>query len=154
MKKLYLAYGSNLNLDEMKERCLGATPIGNTILKDYRLAYKGKKDNFAYLTIEPAKGCYVPLGIFEISITNEAMLNSYEGYPFTYYKTYFPVNVKGEEQMAMIYIMESHFDYHLPSLEYVDACMQGYEHFDFDKKILEEAFKYSLQNKGKVLKKC
>ena len=32
MKKVYLAYGSNLNLEQMGERCPDAAVIGTTVL--------------------------------------------------------------------------------------------------------------------------
>ena len=43
--KYYLAYGSNLNLNEMKVRCPSAKMIGSTILKDYELIFRN-----SYLT--------------------------------------------------------------------------------------------------------
>ena len=65
-KKYYLAYGSNLNLQQMKYRCPTAKPIGKINLEDYRLMYKGSEDNYEYLTIEKSKGSELPLGLFEV----------------------------------------------------------------------------------------
>ena len=48
----YLAYGSNLNLNQMNFRCHYSKPIDKIILKDYRLVYKGSADNYSYLTRE------------------------------------------------------------------------------------------------------
>ena len=42
-KKYYLAYGSNLNIRQMRYRCPGAKPIGITAIPDYELLYKGSK---------------------------------------------------------------------------------------------------------------
>ena len=43
-KKLYyLAYGSNLNVRQMRYRCPGAKPIGISVIPDYELLYKGSK---------------------------------------------------------------------------------------------------------------
>ena len=67
MKEYYLAYGSNLNLEEMKFRCPTAKAIGTVMLDNYKLVYKGKTDDFSYLTIEECEGTYVPLGLYEIS---------------------------------------------------------------------------------------
>lgn len=44
MKRYYLAYGSNLNIRQMRYRCPGAKPIGITAIPDYQLLYKGKQD--------------------------------------------------------------------------------------------------------------
>jgi len=152
MKKYYLAYGSNLNVEQMKKRCRDSNIVGTTILNDYRLVYKGLEDNYAYLTIEKSKGDFVPLGIYEVSFIDEIFLNYYEGYPNFYYKEYFPVDVNGNKEKAYIYIMNQNYEYHLPSQDYINTCMCGYEDFGFDKKILEDAFNYSLKNKGKILK--
>ena len=43
MKRYYLAYGSNLNVRQMKYRCPTAKIVGTAIIKDYELLYKGSK---------------------------------------------------------------------------------------------------------------
>ena len=52
MKRYYLAYGSNLNLQQMALRCPMAKPVGTAVIRDYELLFKGSKTG-AYLTIEP-----------------------------------------------------------------------------------------------------
>ena len=39
--KYYIAYGSNLNLEQMARRCPTAKMIGSTTLKNYRLMFRG-----------------------------------------------------------------------------------------------------------------
>ncbi len=41
MKKLYIAYGSNMNMQQMAMRCPKATPLGKYILEDYKLEFRG-----------------------------------------------------------------------------------------------------------------
>ena len=48
-KRYYLAYGSNLNMEQMHYRCPGAVPLGTAELEGYRLLFKGSKTG-AYLT--------------------------------------------------------------------------------------------------------
>ena len=43
MKRYYLAYGSNLNVFQMKMRCPGARALGTAEVADYRLLLKGGK---------------------------------------------------------------------------------------------------------------
>ncbi|HIS18262.1 MAG TPA: gamma-glutamylcyclotransferase, partial [Candidatus Coprovivens excrementavium] len=38
---IYFAYGSNLNIEEMNKRCPSSNILGSTILKDYKLVFKG-----------------------------------------------------------------------------------------------------------------
>ena len=84
-KKYYLAYGSNLNIAQMKHRCPDAKPVGTAVIRDYELLFKGSKTG-AYLTIEPQKGAYVPVGVWEVTADDESKLDLYEGYPTFYYK--------------------------------------------------------------------
>ena len=43
MKRYYLAYGSNLNVRQMKYRCPTAKIAGTAVIRDYELLYKGSK---------------------------------------------------------------------------------------------------------------
>ena len=146
MKKYYLAYGSNLNLKQMEYRCPTAQSIGIINLTGYRLIYRGNADDFAYLTIEPDKDSFVPLGLFELSSFDIYSLDSYEGYPTIYSKMYIPVQINGKNKKALIYVMNDGFDYHLPSIQYVKTCMDGYKDFGFDTDILRKALRDTYQN--------
>ena len=53
--KYYIAYGSNLNVQQMRWRCPGREDHWHGKLKDYRLLFKGSKTG-SYLTIEPEAG--------------------------------------------------------------------------------------------------
>lgn len=154
-KKYYLAYGSNLNLNQMGYRCYNGKTIGSIGLNNYRLVYKGSKDNFAYLTIEPYKGSVVPLGIFEVSYLDINCLDKYEGYPTFYSKCYIPIKIGNKRKKALIYIMNEQFDYHLPSIKYIKTCIEGYNDFGFDTTILDAALKDTIDNisKEKIYKK-
>ncbi len=85
MKKLYLAYGSNLNVEQMKFRCPGAKVIGTAAIRNYELLFKGSRSG-SYLTIEHKRGGKVPVAVWEVTPENERALDRYEGYPTFYYK--------------------------------------------------------------------
>ena len=80
-RKFYLAYGSNLNVEQMKYRCPGAVMIGKTYLEDYRITFRGNSRS-GVANIEPRKGSRVPVGIWSITQTDEKALDRYEGFPF------------------------------------------------------------------------
>ena len=40
-KRYYIAYGSNLNIRQMRMRCPHARVIGTSVIKDYELLFKG-----------------------------------------------------------------------------------------------------------------
>ena len=94
MKRYYVAYGSNLNVQQMRWRCPGARIIGTSELKDYRLLFKGSKTG-SYLTIEPEAGCTVPVAVWEVTDQDELALDRYEGFPSFYYKKELVLDVKG-----------------------------------------------------------
>lgn len=64
-KRYYLAYGSNLNLEQMRRRCPTAVKVGTAFIENYRLMFKGSGSG-NYLTIEKENGHYVPVGVFII----------------------------------------------------------------------------------------
>ena len=43
--RYYFAYGSNMNLEQMKYRCPAAEVVENVRLEDYRLAFRGSVTN-------------------------------------------------------------------------------------------------------------
>ena len=85
MKKYYIAYGSNLNVRQMKFRCPTARVVGTSVIRNYELLYKGSKTG-SYLTIEKKKGSVVPVAVWEVTADDEKRLDAYEGFPNFYYK--------------------------------------------------------------------
>ena len=109
-KRYYIAYGSNLNIDQMSYRCPRAKVVGTSEIPDFQLLFKGSKSG-AYLTIEPKKGEKVPVAVWEVTADDELSLDRYEGYPNFYYKTEVEIPVIGisdrkvRKLKAFIYIM-------------------------------------------------
>ena len=54
-KRLYTAYGSNLNLSQMAMRCPTAKLVGIGTIQDYELQFKGRPQG-AFATIAPKEG--------------------------------------------------------------------------------------------------
>ena len=150
MEKIYyLAYGSNLNLSQMKRRCKGSKVVGTAVLDDYRLMFKGSKTG-SYLTIEKEKGCKVPLGVFEITEEDLSKLDIYEGHPTFYYRKLIEVKVKKkdgkvENLRGLIYIMHEDRKLGVPNDIYMNICIEGYKDFSFNTDYLFNAYKYSLK---------
>ena len=150
MTKFYLAYGSNLNIRQMRFRCPDAQPIGTAEIPDYQLLFKGSKTG-AYLTIEPASGDTVPVAVWAVSERDEERLDTYEGYPSFYYKTQMTLPVKSLETdktkllTAFIYIMHEERSFGIPRHDYVQTCVEGYRHFGFDLEHLRQAIAISAK---------
>ena len=52
---MYIAYGSNLNKEQMARRCPTARYVGTGMVEGYELKFKGRPEG-AYATIDPKKG--------------------------------------------------------------------------------------------------
>lgn len=134
----------------MKYRCPGAEKVGTAVLKDYRLLFKGSMTG-SYLTVEKAPGHIVPVGVWHITVDDEAALDRYEGFPSFYYKKNFLLECSdGKRHRCMAYIMHEDRVCGVPSKYYVNTCAQGYMDFGFDLKFLREAFNYSRFRRGFV----
>lgn len=149
-RKYYLAYGSNLNVQQMKARCPESRVLGKTRITNYRLLFKGSRSG-SYLTIEPKTGFTVPAVVWEVTDADEARLDIYEGCPAFYYKADMQVTYKGIRSgklrtvSAFVYIMHEDRFYGIPTYRYVENCRQGYADFGFDDEFLAEAYEHSKE---------
>ena len=143
--RYYIAYGSNLSIEQMKVRTPDAAIAGTGMLKDWRLLFR------QFATIKKCKGFSVPVLIWKISEQDERNLDHYEGYPRFYVKKNMKIAVTSldgqdlGEITAMVYIMtkkatEARGVNPLPSEYYYSVLDAGYRTFGFDDKILSEAF--------------
>ena len=148
MSKIYIAYGSNMDLAQMAHRCPEAQLLGTGLLEGWRLMFKGSLTG-AYATIEREKGLTVPILLWRISASDEERLDRYEGFPSFYYKRTIQA-VKTDEHgvrtgitRGMAYIMHEERKLGTPSMHYLEVLAKAYEKFGFDEKILGDAYDYS-----------
>ena len=139
---IYAAYGSNMNLEQMKYRCPYARVLGNAELHGYRLLFRGE-DGGAVATVEPEKDSRVPIVLWDITPRDEESLDRYEGWPSFYRKEEIKVKVGRKNVTAMIYIMNDGRPLGRPSRYYYSTISEGYESAGLDKKFLEKALKDS-----------
>ena len=137
-KRLYVAYGSNLNIRQMKYRCPGAKLYGTGVIDNYELQFKGQPHS-AFATIAPQEGASVPVAVWEISEKNEQALDRYEGYPSHYFKQNVPVQLDSEEVNAMVYIMNLKMGFGLPTPYYYQTVYEGYNDCELDTDVLDRA---------------
>jgi hypothetical protein len=136
-KRYYIAYGSNLNVEQMRFRCPGSRIIGTATLEGWTLLFRGSKTG-SYLTIEPKEGSSVPVAVWEVTEGDEMSLDRYEGYPNFYYKKELDIKIKGivtgriRNRRAFVYIMHEDRPLGQPSEYYLKVCAKGYMHFGFD----------------------
>ena len=131
----YFAYGSNLNLTQMKKRCNNNVFIKKIKLKNFRLTFRSK---YRAADIEKKKNSLVPGALFEISKSDEKKLDVYEDYPILYKKYYFTYYGK----KVMTYTMKKKSPFMFPTERYLNTVKRGYKDCNLDKKYLNKALKY------------
>ena len=145
MSKKYIAYGSNLSVEQMKYRCPDAKVIGMAAIKDWKLVFR------VHATIEPAEGRVVPALIWEIGDRDERNLDRYEGAPSYYRKEDMTVTMTGldgknpQEVTAMVYLMNDGHPVRTPMKSYYDVLEEGYTRFGFNTYLLERAFEEAME---------
>lgn len=150
--RYYLAYGSNLNTDQMSERCPDAQVYGTAVIPNYELLFRGSRTG-SYLTIDPADGGEVPVGVWSVSEADERRLDAYEGFPRFYYKAVvknLPIqrpDGQVEHQDAFVYIMRRDRAIGLPDDWYVQVVELGYADFGFDTRFLYDAIGRSARHR-------
>lgn len=142
--RLYIAYGSNLNLPQMALRCPTAEVAGTSELKDYELLFRGGGRG-AVATVEPKEGSTVPVLLWKIKPGDEEALDRYEGYPRFYDKQMMEVELDGRTVSAMVYVMTPGHEFGIPSDHYANVIWEGYETADFDTQILEDAINHAYE---------
>lgn len=135
--KLYIAYGSNLNIEQMGQRCPYAVSLGTTMLEGYRLMFRGSGN--AVATVEPMVDRCVPVLVWEITPRCEEALDRYEGWPRLYRKESLTIHIKGRLVEAMVYIMNEVYPYGQPGDYYLNVIKEGYASAGFETTVLDRA---------------
>ncbi len=143
-KKLYAAYGSNINLEQMAYRCPHSTGAGTAMLKGYELQFRH------HATIEPNEESEVPVLLWELDPQDEKFLDRYEGEPKYYRKENISLELNGETVEAMVYIMNGDTPLEAPTEQYYGIIKQGYKENGLDTSYLETAF----EPVGEVQEQC
>lgn len=137
MKKLYLAYGSNINLEQMAYRCPDSKVVTAGMISDYELQFR------QVATIEPKEGSEVPVLVWELGSQGELNLDKYEGFPHLYRKEDIEVEINGETQKCMAYVM-NRGEISPPSKRYFNCILEGYRENGLNTDYLIKALEHSL----------
>lgn len=148
---LYFAYGSNMNHEQMKDRCPDAKYVDKGYLKEYKLAFDGHSNSYNGLvaTIVKDENGIVPFVLWDISDRDKPKLDLFEGYRENRDKRLNMYDVHNIEVpghgRALVYIMS---EYHKPKRQgnrlppdYIDKIRQGYTYFSLNQKYLDIAMK-------------
>ena len=122
--KIYAAYGSNTNDEQMRKNCPGARKIGVGKLKDYKIVFRGK----GHANIEKLQNHEIPVVLWFVDDICEKYLDIYEEYPNYYTKIESEVIVEETTYTAFVYIMTKDYANTIkgPDNEYYNLIYQGY----------------------------
>ena len=137
-KQLYIAYGSNINLEQMAYRCPHSKVVGTSEIKDFELEFRG------VATIVPKENASVPVLIWELDERDLPTLNKYEGWPRLYRQEKMSFELNGKSYEGMAYLM-NHGEISPPSQQYYNTILQGYRENGLDESYLQKALENSLQ---------
>ena len=136
-KTLYIAYGSNLNKEQMQYRCPDSKFVGVGMIPHYRLEFR------RVLTVIPCPGSSVPVAIWKITVEDRAKLDLYEGWPHCYRRESLHVNFSdGTCCSAMAYVMNGGY-LAPPSASYYKIVADGFRDCGLDEAALKQALKES-----------
>lgn len=127
MPSYYFAYGSNMNLKQMEERCPNAKFVTVGKLKGHKFVYDGfsKRRNGPVANIVESNDDYVLGGIFLVDEQDGKNLDKFEGYPKAYDKKF--CKVEGED--GLIYNVFVYFrkplQIGIPQEDYKNIVIQG-----------------------------
>ena len=140
---LYIAYGSNMNIEQMAYRCPNSKVVCNGELVGYNLVFNIHAD-----VIKGKKNDKVPVVVWDIANEDWARLDVYEGYPNYYVKEI--VNVildNGKTVNAIVYVMSNNRKGISPPYQnYFDCIKNGYIDNGIDLEYLYNALKHSYEN--------
>lgn len=139
---LYAAYGSNINLEQMRFRCPNSRVIGKGYIKDYKLTFNYHAD------IIPFKGSETPVLFWEIDEEDWKNLDRYEGYPKYYIKKTVKAMFEGKEIECIVYVMTQNDFYAAPTYEYYRTILCGYEENNMYCSFLGDALVESMIKNG------
>lgn len=129
MTTLYLAYGANLNREEMSWRCPRARPVQAVQLMGWQLEFA------RHATIQRNPRGLLAAAVWELTEDCERSLDSFEGWPSYYRKE--TITVAG--QPTMVYVMNRD-EPATPSSGYLRCLAQGYQDWGLDLDLLWQAY--------------
>ncbi len=128
----YFAYGSNMNLRQMQERCSSPTVLGIARLPGYRVDFYGDSAIWdgAQETVVPDRDTEVWGVLYELSFFDCEQLDMYQDVRFDGTGPYFhyPVDVINTEERifdARIYKKDKLGEEMPPSTDYLNFIIQG-----------------------------
>ena len=140
---LYVAYGSNMNLEQMAYRCPNSKVVCNGELNGYNLVFNVHAD-----VVKGSNDDKVPVVVWDIADEDWYRLDMYEGYPHYYVKEIVDVTLdNGNTEEAIVYVMtDNRKGICRPQKDYFECIEKGYIENGIGVEYLYEALAYSFSH--------
>jgi len=133
-KMPYAAYGSNLNLDQMSDRCKLGSILSRGVLRGWRL-------HFAYHAgIQEREGSACPVGIYTLSPSDIRSLDRQEALGRAYDRVAVTAHKDDGTAVACFTYLKRNMRAAVPSPRYIAIIRTGYRHWGMDDKELDRAY--------------
>lgn len=138
---LYFAYGSNLDLLQMQERCPGCRPVVPGRLQGYCLAFTRWSSGWGcgVANVVPCESSEVWGLVYELSPGNLESLDRDEGYPHAY--TRFQTTIAARARSipdVWVYSVREKATFVAPSRAYLDVLRSAASAHDFPESYVRE----------------
>jgi gamma-glutamylcyclotransferase len=140
---LYFAYGSNMNWQQMQERCPSARFVGVALLPGYKLAFTRNsiKRGCGVADAVPTQGQKMSGVVYEITAVDLVELDKSEGYlpgreKNSYFRRECVILLNGEDlqsRNAFIYFGDPQPNPPLPNSDYKNLILSGARHWNLPK---------------------
>ncbi len=131
---LYFAYGSNMNKEQIQERCPSALLLGVASLIGYRLAFTiySPARLCGCADIVPTPGAVVFGLLYEMTKDDMSALDTFEGHPEHYRRTMVTVqDANMQEHTAFSYDVVTKQEGLLPSRHYLGLLRDAAKEYEF-----------------------
>lgn len=141
---LYIAYGSNMNIDQMAYRCPGSKVVCKGMLYGWKLVFNVHADIIPTSNDEDT----VPVLVWKIAPEDWKRLDMYEGYPKYYVKQEIETWLEtGVMEKCVAYVMaDNRKGYQPPNHSYFEIIIQGCEENGIDVDYLYRALDEAWSN--------
>jgi gamma-glutamylcyclotransferase (GGCT)/AIG2-like uncharacterized protein YtfP len=127
--ELYAAYGSNMDPEQMAQRCPHSPQRGTGWLEGWRLTFGSEDVNWdgALGTVVEDADSRVFVVLYEVSEADEAALDSWDGATLGYYrKSKVRITTRDGEVVAWLYVING-YEGGLPSARYLGIMADAAE---------------------------
>ena len=129
--RLYFAYGSNLNIAQMHQRCSHAMAIRRLRINGWKLVFRDVAD------IEPCTGAVVDGALYRVTASDVAALDRYEGVKSGLYRQV-TFRIRDTNELAFFYVMNDCYVFP-PSPDYYETIAKGYADWQLPLRTLDAA---------------